>query len=459
MKKMKKYAKVFLFLLLLFLVLAGCSKGSSTTEGDSDTNKGNEEDGNKPQFEYSFDSTISGDVTFWIFGTEQVYRDIITEFNKVYPDVNVKLVPLNGADLHNNLQTTLATGSGAPDVAQVNQGNFPRYIMDDLLVDLLQPPYNAGKYKELVSEYSWERWKSIDGEQLLGMPWDVTVGVFYYRQDLYDEMGLPSDPEDLGEYLQDPNNHLEAAKTFAANDIYMLQWRDTPAVHYGDTLGYFDSEFNYLRNDEKMADLLDFVKQGIQIGWAPQMNVLGTDEGKQLVNQGKVASFPLGSFGARELKNVFPDQARKWRATKMPLCINVGLGGSTFVIPSQSNNKDAAWALVEWMMTAEEAWKVFSVNSVQSAWKHIAEMPWYQERENEFLGGQQDFKLYDSIDDNIPVRRFTPLDNQAWQIYIDGLNESINNNIDSKTILNQIESDTLKQLGTEIEELKAKMNN
>src|SRR5690606_8969319 len=150
---------------------------------------------------------------------------------------------------------------------------------------------------------------------------------------------------------------------------------------------YFDSEFNYLRNDEKMADLLDFVKQGIQIGWAPQMNVLGTDEGKQLVNQGKVASFPLGSFGARELKNVFPDQAGKWRATKMPLGINVGLGGSTFVIPSQSNNKDAAWALVEWMMTAEEAWKVFSVNSVQSAWKHIAEMPWYQERENEFLGG------------------------------------------------------------------------
>src|SRR5690606_21764714 len=136
------------------------------------------------------------------------------------------------------LQTTLAAGSGAPDVAQVEQGQFGRYVVGDLLEDLLQPPYDAGRYQELTSEYNWERWKSVDGLKLLGMPWDVTPGVFYYRQDLYEQMGLPSEPEELGDFLKDPDNVLAAAKTFAANGICMFEWRDSPAVQYGDAIGY-----------------------------------------------------------------------------------------------------------------------------------------------------------------------------------------------------------------------------
>src|SRR5690606_41845274 len=108
-------------------------------------------------------------------------------------------------------------------------------------------------------------------------------------------MGLPTDPEELGEYLQDTENVLDAARTLAANDIYMYEFRDSPAIQYGDAVGYFDSELNYTRNDERMIELLDFVKEGVQIGWAPQMSLVFSDEGKQLVKQGKAASFPAGT--------------------------------------------------------------------------------------------------------------------------------------------------------------------
>lgn len=452
--------KGILFLLIFILITAGCASDSSSPDNNNGNNEGNEQENNEQEdnlFEYSFDSSISGEVTFWIFGTEQVYRDIIDEFNKEYPDVTVDLVPMPAGELHDKLQTTINTGSGAPDVAQIQEGAFTRYsVEEDLLVDLLQPPYNAGKYEELVSDYSWQRWRSIDGKRLLGMPWDVTSGVFYYREDLYEQVGLPNDPEELGEYLQDKDNVLNAVQTLAANDMYFSDWRDLPAVQYGDSLGYFDSDFNYTRNTDRMVELLDVVKEGIQLGWAPQLGYM-SDEGKQMINQGKIASVFKGSFAARELSEVFPDQAGKWRATVMPLGVNVGLGGSTFVMPEQSENKDAAWAFIEWMNTAEEAWKVFTGNSVQTAWKHIAALPWYQDHENEYLGGQKDFKLYNSIDDNIPTKRLTPLDGQAWDVYIEGLNEAVNENIDSKTILNQIESDTLKQLAPEIEEIKSMM--
>src|SRR5690606_41489041 len=104
--------------------------------------------------------------------------------------------------------------------------------------------------------------------------------------------GLPSDPEELGEFLKSPENVLDAARTFAANGIYMFEWRDSPAIQYGDAVGYFDSEYNWTRNDDKMAELLDFVKEEVQIDWAAQISILYDDAGKQLVNQGKVASFP-----------------------------------------------------------------------------------------------------------------------------------------------------------------------
>src|SRR5690606_2927544 len=113
--------------------------------------------------------------------------------------------------------------------------------------------------------------------------WDVTPGIFYYREDIYEQMGLPSDPEELGEFLQSEENVLDAAQTLAANDIYMWDWRDLPAVQYGDSLGYFDSDYNWTRNTDRMAELFDLVKSGIQLGWAPQICGLCSDEGRQLM--------------------------------------------------------------------------------------------------------------------------------------------------------------------------------
>nr|WP_144926284.1 extracellular solute-binding protein [Paenibacillus bovis] len=441
---MKKFVSAFLVMVSIVLVISGCSSGEKSTKDEGEKSADQKE-------ELTFDSSLEGEITFWNF-LPDIYDGVIEEFNKVYPNIKVKNVVLEFGELHDKLQTVTSAGSGAPDVALVEQGSFPRYG-NGVLEDLLQEPYNAGRYQSDTSEYNWERWKSVDGTQLLGMPWDVTPGVFYYREDLYEQHGLPSDPDELGEFLQDPENVLTAAQTFAANGIYMYEWRDSPAIQYGDAIGYYDSEYNWLRNDEKMADLLDFVKRGVQIGWAPQVSALFSDEGKQLVSQGKIASFPAGSQIARDLETLFPDQAGKWRVTRMPLDLYVGLGGSAHVIPAQSQNKDAAWAFVEWMNRSEEAWKIFTDNSIQPGWTSISTLPWYANHENEYLGGQKDYAFYDTLDEHIPVRRLTPFDGQAWEIYISHVARAIDENIDSKTTLNQIEDQAEKQIRPEINKL------
>ncbi|GIN69888.1 hypothetical protein J14TS2_03630 [Bacillus sp. J14TS2] len=451
---MKKKIGILMFLLSLILIIAGCSIGSGLpTEEENENNVDNrEEEADTSEITYTHDTDLEGEIEFWSW--DEMFEEVIEEFNKVYPNIKVNLTNLELGELHDKLHTTISAGRGAPDAVHVEQGQFPRFQSEGLFEDFLQPEYNIQRYQDLQSEYNWERWKSPDGERLLGFPWDLTAGVFYYREDIYEQMGLPTDPEELGEWLQDPENVLNAAQTLKANDIYMYEFRDSPAIQYGDETGYFDSELNYMRNDERMIELLDFVKQGVQIGWAPQMSLIFSDEGQQLVKQGKAASFPAGTNGSRHLEDAFPEQAGKWRVTRMPVGVNVGLGGSTFSIPSQSENKEAAWAFLEFANFSEEAWKVYVEHAVQPGWKHITALPWYIEHTNEYLGGQQDYAFYETIVDDIPVRRLTPLDAPAWPLYIDDINESIDKNIDSRTILEQIEENTLKQLAPEIKKLK-----
>src|SRR5690606_8307467 len=218
-----KIKPLLLLLIISTLIFAACS--SKDTNKNTDKNTDTNKDGNEQEEAlFEVDASIEGDITFWTW-TPKVYEDIIPAFNKDYPNINVKVVGVNLDDLHNNLQTTLAAGEGAPDVSQVLQARFARYSSGDLLEDLLQPPYDASRYRELLSDFNWERFKSLDGKKLLGMPWDITPNVFYYREDIYEQVGLPNDPEELGEFLKDKDNVLDAARTLAANDIYMFDWR------------------------------------------------------------------------------------------------------------------------------------------------------------------------------------------------------------------------------------------
>jgi multiple sugar transport system substrate-binding protein len=450
---MKKF-KFLTLLLVLVLALTACKSPSSGDNSDDGSKKGGN-DSSDLEITYTHPTDLEGEIDFWSW--DPMFEDVIKEFNKVYPNIKVNLSVIELGELHDKLQTTITSGRGAPDVSHVEQFQFTRFQAPGLLEDFLQPQYNIQRYQDLQTEYNWERWKSVDGKRLLGIPWDLTLGVFYYRTDIYEQMGLPTDPVELGEFLQDVDNVLFAAQTLAANGIYMYEFRDSPAIQYGDATGYFDSDLNYMRNNERMIELLDIVKRGVQIGWAPQMSALWSDEGKKLTQQGKIASFPAGTNGSRHLKDIFPEQSGKWNVTRMPLGVNTGLGGSTFVIPSQSDSKDAAWAFLEWINLAEEPWKIYTEHAVQPGWKHITQLDWYKNHTNEYLNGAKDYAFYETLVDEIPVRRLTPLDGPAWPLYIDKINEAIDKNIDSRTILQQIEDNTLKQLAPEIEKLKEQM--
>lgn len=463
---MKKIVSTFIFMLALIMLVTACSSGAGTNtvnNGTESTPANTEDAANEPAVENAepddgaakstVDPSISGEVTYWTFlDNKEMDAELQKAFNEAYPNIKLKTIFVPFGDLHDKLQTTLAAGKGAPDVALVEQGQFPRYSTGNVLEDLLQPQYDAGKYQTLVSEYNWNRWSSIDGSKLLGMPWDITPGVTYYRADIFEELGLPSDPAELGEYIQEPENFFTLAQTLKANGKYAMEWRDSPVHWLGDSYGYYDDEMNWVRNTDEFVKFLDISKQVNQLKIAPHDGIL-SDKGKQRVKKGESPMFVAGNWAARALAENFPDQKGKWRATTMPFGLNVGMGGSTFVIPSQSGNKDAAWAFVEFITTSEAAWKLWIEESIQPDYKHITSQEFYLAHTNPYLGDQEDYKLYNELAGLIPIRRYTRLDGMAWPLWVEGVLKALDKNIDSKTAIQQTQENVENKLKTEKEKL------
>lgn len=450
--KKKVWSKVVPLALSTAFVVSACSDGGSATTEQSAAPSAAATTAASAAPTAEPKKDVKGEITMWAFN-EKVFEEIGEAFMKEYPNVKVNTVVMPFGDLHDKLQTTLAAGTGAPDVAEVEMYQINRYMTGNVLEDLLKEPYNAGKYKDLVHKFNWERWMTPDSKKLLGMPWDMTPGVYYYRADIFEELGLPSEPKELGDYMQDPENFLNLVQKLKANGKYFMEWTDGPMVWAGDEVGYFDGQMNWTRNTEKMVQIMDITKRGHQLGWAPHLG-FGSDEGKQLVKKGDLVGIVAGSFGTREIENTFPELSGKWRVTRLPVGINVGMGGSSFVMPSQGKNKEAAWAYMEWSMRSEEAWKIWTKYSIQPGYKDIAAKDWYASHKSEYLGGQEDYKFYESLNDDIPVKHLTPVDGKGWEIFITTIGDALAKNTDSKTVMQQIQDNVMSQAAPDIENFK-----
>lgn len=64
-------------------------------------------------------------------------------FNEQYPDIKVELQFTDTTSHHQALQTALAAGTDAPDVAMVEGAYIAQYRDSSALTNLLEEPYNA----------------------------------------------------------------------------------------------------------------------------------------------------------------------------------------------------------------------------------------------------------------------------------------------------------------------------
>jgi multiple sugar transport system substrate-binding protein len=368
---------------------------------------------------------ISGyiEVGGWPSGDDG-FKAALPGFNEMYPNIEVELVFTDTTAHHQSLQTSLAAGSGAPDVAMVEGAYIAQYKNSLALCDLNQ--FGAQDYKDDFGAFKWNQAISDDGTRMVAIPWDLGPTLLYYRTDVFEEVGLPTDPEEVTALMSTWDGFKDICeKVSIPGQRWALPSAAYPYQWMFINRDYFDENLNLVLEREGDIDCLNTCIDIRKNGW--DMNVdMWSGEAYAAYQAGTCVMVAAGSWFSGFLKtDIDPDGAGHWGAVALPGGMPAtNWGGSFLVIPEQSQNKEAAWAFLTYMLcTAEGQNAMFKAvdyfPAYEPAWTAAPEL---YEAGDPYFGGQAPNKLAAEIASKVPAVYNTIMDTTAEGYTISSFN-------------------------------------
>jgi multiple sugar transport system substrate-binding protein len=280
-------------------------------------------------------------------------ENVLPQFLKENPEIKVNMLINIHADHHTKLKTNLANRSGAGDTVAVDVGFIGALVDSGGFVNLDEAPYNAEKYANKFAPYAWAQGKGADGNQY-GIPLDLGPGVMYYRRDLMEDLGF--DVEDVikswdtyiryGIELQKKVPDAKLISTAAS--IAELIVRTT--IKNGESI-YFDKNGNSVIQGRRFVTAFTLAKKIRDLALDKSL-VPWTNEWTAGFKDGTVATELSGAWLLGHLKShLAPKTAGNWGVSFLPAEIYGSWGGSFLSIPAQSQHKEEAWKLIEFLST------------------------------------------------------------------------------------------------------------
>ncbi|MDR1175487.1 MAG: extracellular solute-binding protein [Treponema sp.] len=370
------------FLLALAIIVSitalGCSKkDGGAAAGESPAKKVTIVVGGWPSADVGFEGALPG-------------------FYEKYPNITVEIEMAETAAYHQALQTSLAAGQGAPDVAMIEGAYIAQYRDSQAFINLLDAPYNAERYKNDFVGLKWNQAYSSDKKRMVAFSWDIGPSTYFYRADVFRELGLPSEPEEVAELTSTWSGMLDLAKKVnIPGQRWLLHSAPDLYMEYFHNRDFFDEKLNLMQDRPGDIECLNAV---IEMRKSKlDMNAsLWSAEGVAAVDNGGVLSIITGAWFGGFLKDDFdPDGTGNWRATVLPGGIkDMNLGGSFMAIPTQSKYPAEAWAFMEYMMcTTKGQNDIFKAVDYFPSYIPAWDDPIYQEPDP-YFGGQKTRALW-----------------------------------------------------------------
>jgi len=402
---------------------------------------------------------VAGTITFggWSAGDEAV-EAILDDFQEEYPDVEVELEMTATEEHHDRLLTSLAADAGAPDVAMIEAEYIGAFRDRPGFVNLLEEPYNAGRFEDDFVDYKWEHAQSVDGEQMIGLPWDIGPLSLFYRRDVFEDAGLPSEPDEVYELLSDPDGFLEVAREVSIEDE---RWAvgDAADIFYGrwSNRDFYNEDLSFRFDSEESVELIELGKQLREEGLDAQVDAFGP-EWTSMLDDGRIAMVHSGSWLGGFLKTWIAEGTEgKWGVIEPPLFDATNWGGSFLTIPEQSENKAEAWAFIEYALTNVEPQNtMFEAVDYYPALIPAWDDPLYDEPDP-FFAGQRTRQLWAEIAEGTEPTMVTPMDAETEDILMEHVGTGIAEGRDARAILDDAMEEILEATAAERDAMKARL--
>ncbi|MDO5336100.1 MAG: extracellular solute-binding protein [Eubacteriales bacterium] len=295
----------------------------------------------------------------------EFYAKMVEEWNELNPDkqLNVTFSTYPYGDMHNKLMMSLQAGSGAPDICDIEIGQFPNYTgVDCPLYDLTDAlaPYEDTMVQSRLDVYSKE-----DGTRV-GVPTHVGATVMYWNAEIFEEYGLDyksvktwDDYTALGEQLKEASN---GEVYLTSVDTGGVDWMWIAMAEYGEdwTGGPGGTPNVQLESVEKMMTMQQqWLNDGIAM--ISTDGHTDTDGCRVPISEGKIASFPkamwyMSRFTGYEAMKTLEG---KFDITTVPVFeegqkCSVGIGGTGTVVTNECENPELAAEWLAWAKCSPE---------------------------------------------------------------------------------------------------------
>ncbi|MGO4372668.1 ABC transporter substrate-binding protein, partial [Paenibacillus sp. MCAF20] len=243
---MKQRWKSSLFLLMaVILLLSACSSGGNNNNGANGESK---------------DEKVK--LVVWIWDAAKIGLDANMEaFKAENPNIEIEYQLMGQTDLYQKYLIAANTGDKVPDIIAVESSNLAQMVNIDSLYDLSD---KVAPYKDKIVPFKWED-ATKDGK-VYAMPWDSGPVVMYYRKDIFEAAGLPSDPEAVADRIKTFEDYKEVGNIIKEKTgNFMFQDSKTRSnnrffetMMWQRGLWYFDKDGNVSLDDPKVIETAEF---------------------------------------------------------------------------------------------------------------------------------------------------------------------------------------------------------
>lgn len=300
---------------------------------------------------------ISGTVTFWhaysADSPEVKTLDdvIIPAFEKKFPDVTVKSVPVPYDDLHQKLITAVA-GDQLPDLVRADIGWVPELANLGVLVPLSSdmPDFQKLADNTYDGSLATNKWK----DAYYGLPLDTNTRVMLYNQDALTKAGVDV-PTTVKDLIADAPA-LKAAGSYAFADNGAGGWNMLPWIWSagGEITNPDVTEASgYLNSPKSIVGVQNLVDME-KAGYLPDI-ILGGEGGLATSDglaDGQYATILDGPWMYPIFASQYPDF--KLNASQVPAgdggSVSV-VGGEDVVLTQSSTNKAAAAEFLRYLLS------------------------------------------------------------------------------------------------------------
>lgn len=368
----KKLLSALLCVAMVAVLLAGCGKSTKqaansgegkTEDAATETEQASGEDAEQTAEVEAEAVTTVGDpsgthMEMWSFVElhNTYYGKLVEKWNAEHPDktIEVTFTTYPYADMHNKLIMSLQTGEGAPDICDVEVGQFPNVVAG---VDTWLYPLDdaAAPYMDTMVPSRMQTYMGADGHYY-GAPFHVGATVMYYNLAALEAVGITQADVDAvktwDDYTALGKKYIEAVgeegKYFTSVDTGGTDWLWLAMAEYGeDWTGGFDGEANVeLQSVKNMLNMqVDWLNSGVaQI--SPDGHV-DLEAGFQNILDHNIVSFPKAMWYMSRFINYMPEEKGNWYLAPCPVFEegqnnSVGIGGTGTVVTQQAKDKELA---------------------------------------------------------------------------------------------------------------------